>query len=619
MLSTAVGGATAFASGLTTFAAAVAVVLFVFAAGLSMIFSASAYQVAILAATACVVMVDHPLYGLRDGLPFLSIYFAGCAFAMLLSFTVWRIHPFAMARQATTLVYARLSTLARCNARLIVAAEFDAEEWARNATDLRSIVRNAIEAARKSLDRIPRAESEGRQLYSDLLYAITDADGVFEYLLAVSHASEQSSSHRFRCDRGARVLAAMSAVLVRMGTALGDPMVAYPVLLRQRLWRLVGYLKHGAITPLPPNTLSAGTEAVASSGPRSQSWLMAARHVIRESFQKLHRNMNVESGGVRHAIRLAAATTGAFFVVRALRLPHGYWATMATLLVMQPSVGTTWVRGIERAVGSTFGATLAIVIGSFAHTSWKLSVAVFPLMCLTMSLRKINYGLFIIFLTPSFVLITDLASPANEFFLSMTRLGENVLGVLFAVLAIRLLWPKRDANKLEGAMAKAVRANLKYLTLCLQGAEVSQAECELARRDAGLASNVLEQTDKLARFERWNMEDAVSDALEVGKVLRRMAGAASHFHVALPGVIPDHDLMSWILAAAEKAKFDEQGISLPPAPSMLRAEQLSSLELDVAQQLMSLRRLLNGNSLHSSMVSRDPGEVGSEGRGADTP
>jgi uncharacterized membrane protein YccC len=57
-----------------------------------------------------------------------------------------------------------------------------------------------------------------------------------------------------------------------------------------------------------------------------------------------------------HALRLALATTTAFLAVHALKLPFGYWATMATLLILQPSRDASMPRMIERALGTALGA-----------------------------------------------------------------------------------------------------------------------------------------------------------------------------------------------------------------------------------------------------------------------
>lgn len=596
LLSTVAGGLTAFASGLGVVAAAVAIMVFVFAAGLSAVFSAPAYQVGILAATACVVMVDHPPHGVTDGVCLLATYFAGCAFATLLSFTVWRIHPFSPARLAIKVVYARLSELARDNARLILAPGIDPAEWARYAADLRPVTRDAIEVARHSIFRVPRSKLEGRKLYKDLSFAVADADRIFEYLLAVSQAAERASSVQAVRQRSARALTTMAEVLSRMGMVLRTREAAYPASLRARLSALSAYLEQIQISELPLEFPPIGEDDVFARTSSARSWARSAMRIFGASLARMRVNMTMSSASVRQAARLTVATSAAFLVTRALHVAYGYWATMATLLVMQPSIGTTWGRGIERAVGSTIGAALAIAIGRFAHTPMTLSLAVFPLVCLTVSSRKVSYGLYVTFLTPTFVLVADFASRADELQYSLARLGDNVVGTLLALFATYLLWPKRDADELRNAMVNAVRANLEYLALSLRGSEVADAERESIRRNAGLTSNILERVYKLVCLEQWRSAGTDSIVKKVAELLRGMAATASSFCVVEQSRPPDRELVAWVSAAAATVKLTGQGVDFPECPPKLRLEELSLLELCLAQQMMRLSDLLEKTS-----------------------
>ena len=112
VLSTLFGGVSAFASGAGIWPAALAVFAFTFVGGFGRVWGASSSQVFILAATACVVMVDRPLHDVHGGLEFLGIYIAGCVFAIVLSLTVWRINPFAGSRASIRAVYVRLADVA---------------------------------------------------------------------------------------------------------------------------------------------------------------------------------------------------------------------------------------------------------------------------------------------------------------------------------------------------------------------------------------------------------------------------------------------------------------------------------------------------------------------------
>ena len=100
----------------------------------------------------------------------------------------------------------------------------------------------------------------------------------------------------------------------------------------------------------------------------------------------------------------ACATTAAVLLSHALRFAYSYWMAIATVLVLQPSVATTWPRALERAVGSVLGGALAALLGLVLHTPLAITAAVFPLAIATMAVRSVNYGLFVFFLTPLFVL-----------------------------------------------------------------------------------------------------------------------------------------------------------------------------------------------------------------------
>ncbi|HEY1611865.1 MAG TPA: FUSC family protein, partial [Paraburkholderia sp.] len=448
LLSTFAGVATAFASGAGTLPAALAILVVSALAGLTTLWSAAAYQVAVLVATACVVMVDRPQHSLHDAWPFAVIYFAGCVFAIVLSFTIWRIHPLGPARYAMRLAYLQLADLAHDVSRLVGARSGSADAWARHASDMRSQSRAALEAARGALAAVPRAQSDGRRTYIELAAALADAESVFSWLIVVSDVAERAVGTMERHAYAARGLDALGETLSRHGRALeAGPVASGMSAMRARLQRLASRIADALGYPLPLRFFDAATVAPPAAPAADEGWLRASIRLPGRGWRKLRDGASLESACVRHAGRLAIATTTAFLIVRFIGLPYGYWATMATLLVLQPSVGSTWPRSLERAAGSAAGAVLAAAIGRVAHTPLALSLAVFPLVGLTMTLRRVNYGLFVLFLTPTFVLVADFAMPSGELQHALARVGNNLLGVALALFATYFLWPLRDANR----------------------------------------------------------------------------------------------------------------------------------------------------------------------------
>src|SRR5690349_23144672 len=61
---------------------------------------------------------------------------------------------------------------------------------------------------------------------------------------------------------------------------------------------------------------------------------------------------------VRHSVRTAVAATASVIVARLVQMPEAYWAAIATLVVMQSSLGATLTLSLERIVATALGATM---------------------------------------------------------------------------------------------------------------------------------------------------------------------------------------------------------------------------------------------------------------------
>jgi uncharacterized membrane protein YccC len=605
VLSTVCGGLTAFASGAGPLAASVAILLFATAGALCRVWGAAAAQVGILAATACVVMVDKPMHNLRAGLLFLAIYLSGCLFAVVLSLTVWRIHPFGPSRAAVRAVYGRLADIALDGARLLRHEAADFRHWASHAATYRGQARAALETARTALAKVANSRMDQRATYENLLIALADTERLFAYLIAVTDACERGHLSLREPRRAARLLSAMAEVLLRIGRAISDEPAAPPVGLQRRLHKLASQLETALGEPLALRVQSAGTLEF-DPAPREGGawWRVAAAHLAQASLT-LKANATLQSIGLRHAARVGLAVTAGFAVVRALHLPFGYWATMATLLILQPSIAGTWPRSIERAAGSIVGGLLAAAIGFAVHSQIGISLIVFPLICATMALRPVSYSLFVLFLTPTFVLVADFATPgASELIFALIRLGNNVLGCLIALLATFVLWPSREPVDFRMRLADAVRANLNYLVSALRHVGGEDAEVdhlvERQRRAAGLASNNAEESFNRQRLERLDSSVADRAAVTALALLRRVAGTATRMRLTAnrvkAGAKAANELARWIDAvSAEVDAHLRDTAQVPPAAAFPR-EHLSLVEADAVNQVEHLRRVLVENA-----------------------
>ncbi|RFU46537.1 FUSC family protein [Paraburkholderia sp. DHOC27] len=627
LLSSLCGGLTAFVSGwsaglpsgvasglpsglssnLGLCAATAAILVFATAGALCRIWGSAAAQVGILAATACVVMVDKPMHDPHSGLRFVAIYLSGCLFALVLSLTLWRIHPFAPSRAAVRAVYGRLADMAFDGARLLRHEGADFRHWASHAATFRGEARGALETARTVLAKVPNARADHRATYENLLIALADTERLFAYLIAVTDACERGHLSVHEPQRAARLLSAMAEVARRIGRAIHDEPAAAPVALQHRLHKLAGQLETALGQPLALRLHGTGPLDFDPAPREAHAWWRAAADNLAQAWLTLKANATRKSIGLRHAARVGIAVTAGFAIVRALHLPFGYWATMATLLILQPSIALTWPRSIERAAGSIVGALLAAAIGLAVHSPVAIAVIVFPLICATMALRPVSYSLFVLFLTPTFVLVADFATPgASELIYALARLGNNVLGSVIALLATFVLWPSREPVDFRTRLADAVRANLAYLVSALRhvGGESGEAgepaeaehEVELQRRAAGLASNNAEESFNRQRLERLDSSVADRAAITALALLRRLAGTATRLRLTAQREPVDRELAGWIDAVSGEIDAHLRDTALTPAAAVFAREHLSLVEADAVNQVAHLRRLLVQNN-----------------------
>ncbi|RDK00566.1 FUSC family protein [Paraburkholderia lacunae] len=591
LLSTLGGGVTAFASGVGTSLAALAMLVFTTLGAFGRIWGAATSQVTILAATACVVMVDRPMRDLREGMAFLGVYFAGCLFAVVLSLTVWRIHPFGASRSSLRAVYLRLADIAFDNARLLKQRAAPGQ-WATHAAKFRADARAALERSRRVLAKVPVSRTGGRETYDNLLALLTESESLFVYLIAVSGACEKAPNDLRRSSRAARLLAGIGDVLRSIGLAANDGQWGRMASLQPRLQRLARRLESELMEPVK---LKSGFELVdfAPAYAQTEEWLDSAARVAAQTWSTFKANLSSQSVGLRHAARVGVATTAGFLVIRVLGLPFGYWATMATLLILQPSIAATWPRSIERAAGSIVGGVLAAGIGYAIHSPLGISFAVFPLVVATMALRPVSYSLFVLFLTPTFVLVADFATPgANEFSFALTRLGNNVLGCVLALLATFYLWPTREKVNHRTFLATAVRANLEYLRAALEYPGRSAKDMQRLRRAAGLSSNNAEEAISRIRLEK--LEDSMADTvtLTVLSLLRKMAGTAAQLRLSANRRGMHDELGAWIEAASTDIEAALNRTLRPIRRDLPARDGLSSLEADVVGEISLMHRLL---------------------------
>ncbi len=576
-----------------------------FAGGLVRVWGDAAAAVGTLGSVALVVVLGmgHAAGGPRAAAGFAGLTLAGAVWAGVMVLVLWRQHPYAAARRSVAIVLRDIAAYLRALAELQRPGA-DAQAWARMARERRRACRDAIEAARRALVHIRRHYAGRSARASHLLLLLADADRAFATVIALDELLDSTrgagqdrvvrvallrlASRVARVAQAAEIGAAGRRVDpdqilagLRERLAGGDPVRQHAVDLFDQLSRWISAALEqagGAFAARPPAPDPA-------EDPPPRPW------------RELRVNLTAQSLAFRHAARLAVTAALAVLISGVSHAERGYWITITAVTILQPYLSASWRRALERVAGSVVGGQLAAGLALVVDSPVEIALLAFPLSVLTLAVRGVSYSLFILCLTPQFVLIAELSQPGGlDPALAGLRVLDTVLGGALGLAASLLLWPSWEAPRLAGRVAAAVRANRGYLLAALDavGGIGPAAAIEPARRRAGLASNNAEASiQRLMGEPLRRRSDDAEPAWTAITATRRLAGVAAAL-VAVPEAAAGADAQGladvrrWLADGldAAAASFDG-GTAPPPLPPVPEAAVAAGL---LARELLRARR-----------------------------
>lgn len=499
--------------------------------GLARAYGAQAGSVGLSATNTFIISLSAPAHGLEDAAQRTLLLVAGGVVAMALSLVLWPIRAYRPARQA----------VAACWRALADYADAVANGQPR---DFRGF-REALEDARATLAATRRGRTGETGRGERLLMLAEGADRTFTALAALGGAldslpADSGASARER----ARATAATAARLAR---DLADAME------RER---------HPAPAPLFP----AGDRDAGESGAQLErladavqrqaklGWAAAAgvesgRRVgvpeapvgprTRGALEILRENLTFRSVTFRHALRVGVAAATATAVGHLLGVERAYWITLTAMIVLQPSAGATWVKGVQRIGGTIAGGIVAAVIGALVHDSTLMLAIIFVGATAAVAMLRVNYAVYAAFLTPTFVLLAEIGAPDRH--LPGVRIANTLVGGALALAAARVLWPAPERLAFAGRLAEALRACGAYIRagVGVFAGTATRAEADEARRNTGLAVLNAEESLQLVLWEA-RAGDASEAGMAALALLRRIAEAANSLAYAptAPGAAP---------------------------------------------------------------------------------
>ncbi|MFC8173125.1 FUSC family protein [Streptomyces sp. NPDC057325] len=175
-----------------------------------------------------------------------------------------------------------------------------------------------------------------------------------------------------------------------------------------------------------------------------------------------------ESPVLRHAIRVPVVTAAGYLLGAALPFGHGYWAPMASVMVMRPDFSQTYARSVARFGGTLVGVGLATAVVRSAHPDAHLS-AVLAVLC--------AFGMYLLMRT-GYAASQVCVSAYVVFLLGMGGEGVDqtvrervlltLLGGLLAMLAYAV-YPAWETPRLRGLLADWLESAGRYASVVAAG------------------------------------------------------------------------------------------------------------------------------------------------------
>ncbi|MFD8251215.1 FUSC family protein [Streptomyces werraensis] len=181
----------------------------------------------------------------------------------------------------------------------------------------------------------------------------------------------------------------------------------------------------------------------------------------------VRRELRPDSPVFRHAVRLAAVATLGYLIAVRLPLGHGYWAPIASVMVMRPDFHRTYARAVARLAGTLAGVALATgmvrALGTDAYVSGALAVVSAGL---SYTLNRTGYAYTQCFTAAYVVFLLGTGGQAWEQTVP-ERVVLALLGGALAMLAY-VVYPAWETPRLPGRLADWLAANGRYAAVVLR-------------------------------------------------------------------------------------------------------------------------------------------------------
>lgn len=194
----------------------------------------------------------------------------------------------------------------------------------------------------------------------------------------------------------------------------------------------IGAAVIGWVTHLPRRA-GRNPHAPVPEAPLGLAWARTGIHAVR-------RGLTPHSVLRHHVARLTSVSVVATVLYRVINPVDGFWIPEAALFIGRPDATLSLERSILRVAGSFVGVTVTtLLLVTIEPSSTGLAVIAVIAGAIAFSVQRVNFGLYITFVTVIFVVLTAFGG-VPESHAVYQRLVYNVLGATLAAASL-VLWP----------------------------------------------------------------------------------------------------------------------------------------------------------------------------------
>lgn len=498
------------------------------------VFSSRASTVGAMAMLMMLTNVDDR-YSFEEELQFLLLFLIGAVWYMVVSFSFTKIRPYRLAQQELAESIRHVGDFLRLKSNFY-NTKTDYDQNYLKLIEKQVVVHEHQEKVRDLLLRSKRSIKDTTRIGRFLTLVFNDIVDIFEQSMSTFY--DYAAIRKKFADTGA--LHHFRFVLIKLTHELDH--FAYQLTINKMPVPLYDFTKdienlkakveqidsaHPELNTLPLKKIIVNIRRIAAliSNMYGYSRINTAEIKKQEideadkfiqtshiDWKVFRNNLSLSSSIFRHSLRMGIVMAFSFLLVQFANFSnHGtFWVLLTILVILKPGFGLTKERNFQRLIGTVIGGILGGIILITVHHPIVLFGFLILFFLIAYSLFRINYIMFVVFLTP-YALIMISFTGVNTLTVVQERILDTLIGCAIAFLSSYIIFPNWESSQIKTTVSKLLLANYHFfeqIAKILANIPVDVTEYKLARKEVYIASaNMGSAFQRLLTEPKWQQKN----------------------------------------------------------------------------------------------------------------